>query len=138
MISSLKFVSNFASVCCSSPLNTQVLFYDGHGRHFYDNSLNILLQRHIQYFIQEAGDSVNYQPNDNDPNMGINKWCSDSIMNFMSHHVTLRFIPPHMNSVLVETWESFKLSSTTITHKSFKKTHLLPLSLPDIGTNHQA
>ena len=56
----------------------------------------------------------------------------------MRHHGTLRFTPAHMKSVLVETWEYLKLSSAKITQKYFKKKHLLPLSPPYIGTNHQA
>ena len=58
-------------------------------------------------------------------------------MNCMRHHGTLKFITSHMNSVLIEIREDFKLSSMTITQKFFKKTHLLPLHPLDIGTNHQ-
>ena len=42
-----------------------------------------------------------------------------------------------MNSILVETWEGFKLSSTIITQNAFNKTHLVPISPTDIDTNHQ-
>ena len=59
-------------------------------------------------------------------------------MNWMMHHVTLKFAPSHMNSFHVETWEYLKLSSATINQKAFKKVHLLPLSPSYIGTNHQA
>ena len=56
----------------------------------------------------------------------------------MRHHGTLKSTPPHMNYVLAETSESFKLSSATITYKSLKKKHLLHLYPPEIRTNHQA
>ena len=55
----------------------------------------------------------------------------------MRHHGTLNFTPAQMNYVLVETWEALKLSSVTITQNFFKKTHLLPLFRPDIGTNRE-
>ena len=58
-------------------------------------------------------------------------------MNWMRHHGTLKFITSHMNSVLIEIREAFKISSKTITQKFFKKTHLLLLYPLDIGTNHQ-
>ena len=86
----------------------------------------------------KAGDSVNYQTNNNGPNMKLNIFYCNSIINWMIHHGTLKFTPAHINYVLVETWEDFKPTSATITQKSFKNTHLLPLSPPDIGTNHQA
>ena len=43
-----------------------------------------------------------------------------------------------MNSVLAEAWEAFKVSSGNIIVDSFTKTHLLPLSPPNMPTNTQA
>ena len=43
-----------------------------------------------------------------------------------------------MNSVLVEAWDAFKVASGNIIVDSFAKTHLLPLSPPNIITNTQA
>ena len=43
-----------------------------------------------------------------------------------------------MKSVLVETWEALKVSSGDIIRDSFAKTHLLPLSTPNMITNTQA
>ena len=43
-----------------------------------------------------------------------------------------------MNFILVKTWEYFNLSYAKTTQKYFIKTHLLPLSPKDTGTNHQA
>ena len=50
---------------------------------------------------------------------------------------SLHYTLAHMNYVLITTWEAFKLPSTTITNNTFKKTHILPLSPPDIDINHQ-
>ena len=44
---------------------------------------------------------------------------------------------PHMNVVLVGTWEALKTSPATIAHYYFNKTHLLPLFLTDKDMNHQ-
>ena len=133
-----KSMSHFASMCCSSPQTPQVIFYDGHDRYFDDRALNILCRHNIQYFILKSGGSVHDQPNDNGPNTDINDVYGNARINWMRHHGTLNFTPPHMNYLLVETWEALKLSSKTITQKYFKKTHWLPLSPLDIGTNHQA
>ena len=69
--------------------------------------------------------------------MNLNNVYGNTRMNWMRHHVNLRFTPAHMNSFLVETLEAFKLSSMTITQKYFKNTHILPLYPPYIYTNHQ-
>ena len=55
----------------------------------------------------------------------------------MRHHGTLKFTLSHMNYVLMEKWEAFKLSSVKITHKYFNKTHIYPLSPTNTGTNNQ-
>ena len=47
---------------------------------------------------------------------------------------SLHFTLAHMNYVLVATWEDLKIPSATITQNAFKKTHILPLSPPDIDT----
>ena len=59
-------------------------------------------------------------------------------MNWMSKHGTLKLMPTHINTVLVETWEDFKLSSNSITQNDLKNTHITPLSPPDKVTNRQA
>ena len=56
----------------------------------------------------------------------------------MLKYGTLKFQPHHMNSVLVETLEAFTVSSGNIIRERFAKTHLLPLSPPDMITNTQA
>ena len=55
----------------------------------------------------------------------------------MRKHGTLKFIPDHMNVILVETWEDFKITPTLINQEDFNKTHLLPLSTPDKDTHHK-
>ena len=115
-----KSMSHFTSMCCSSPLNTQVLFYDGHDRHFYDRALDILSRHNIQYFILKAGDYLHDQPNHNGPNMRLNNLYCNASMNWMRHYGTVKFTPPHMNYFLIEIREALKLSSATTTQKNFK------------------
>ena len=45
-----KFMAHFSSMCWSSTLKPQVIFYDGHESHFYDSEFNILHRHHIQTF----------------------------------------------------------------------------------------
>ena len=104
-----KFMARFPSMCLYSPLNPQVLFYDGQDRNFDDRDCNILQIHLIQYFIQKPGDYINYQTNDNGPNMNLNNIYFYAIMNCMRNHGTLNFTPLHMNNSLVETWVDLKL-----------------------------
>ena len=115
-------MSHFPSMCCSSPLTPQVLFYDGHDSHFGDIYLNIPHRHHIQSLIIKVGYYVHDQPKYYGPNMKFKNFYGNERINWMRHHETLKFTPPHMNSVLVETWEAFKVSSTKITQKYFMKT----------------
>ena len=87
---------------------------------------------------RKKGDYVHDQLNDNGPNTKINNFDGFARMNLMRLHGTLKFTPAHMNYVLVETWEAFKLSSTKITQKYFKMTHILPLSPSEIVTNSKS
>ena len=59
-------------------------------------------------------------------------------MNCVRHHITLNFIPLHINYVLVETWEYFWISSAAIAQKYFKNTHTHTLSWLDIVANRQS
>ena len=56
----------------------------------------------------------------------------------MVKYGTTRFQPHHMNAVLAEAWDAFKVASGNIIVDSFAKTHLLPLIPPNIITNTQA
>ena len=98
-----KSIARFPSMCCSSTLNTQVLFCDFHGRIFDERALNIIRRHNIQYLISKEGDYVHDQPNDNDTKMKLKNLYGNVRMNWMMHHQTLKFSPPHMNYILVET-----------------------------------
>ena len=131
-------MTHFASMCFTSPLNTQVLFYDDHEIYFYDRALKTLWISYIQYFILKAFKSVNDQSNNNGPNLKLKSLHVSARMNWIRDHVNLKCKSFHMNSVLVETSETFKLSSAKITLEACKKTQLCPLSLEEKGTNNQA
>ena len=74
------------------------------------------------------------RPNYNDPNLKLKNMYGNSIMNWIMNNVTLKFT----HAVLVEMWEYFKLSSSSITQDDFKKTHLPTLSPPDKDKNHHS
>ena len=107
-------MSHFPSMCCSSPLNPQVLFYDCHDSHFDDRELDILCKHNIQSFILKADDSVHEQPNYKGPKTNIKNMYGSSRTNWMRHHGNLKLTPDNISSVLVVTWEALKISSMTI------------------------
>ena len=67
----MKEIIYLKTVCGADNLNQQVLFYDVHGRHFYDRTIHILHYHHIKTFFLKAGDSRNDQPNYNGPNLKL-------------------------------------------------------------------
>ena len=83
--------------------------------------------KNIQPFILKAGDSINYQPNNNGPNSKLKALYNISKAKWMLKYGTTRFQTHHINYVLVETWEAFTVSYGNIIRDSFYKTRLLPL-----------
>ena len=49
-----------------------------------------------------------------------------------------KFSPHHMNSILVEVWDEFKMSAGNTIRDRFSKTKLPHLRHPDLTTNIQA
>ena len=58
-------------------------------------------------------------------------------MNWMSNHGTLKALA-HINYIVVEKWEYFKLLSASITKDACNKTRLIPLFPPYQDTNTQS
>ena len=97
----IKSMSHLSSICCSSPLNTQLILYDGRDVHFDDRSLNILRSHHIKDFILKVGEYLHDQPNNNGPNLNLNNIYNNSRMKWTRKNGTLKFTPAHMNAILV-------------------------------------
>ena len=68
----LKLMFHFSSICCSSPLKPQVLFYDIHNSHFDGMALDILWYHYMKSFILNSGEYVHGQLSSNGPNLNIN------------------------------------------------------------------
>ena len=134
----LKAMTQLSNICGASPVNNQILFFDGHDIHFDDRALTHMQSKNIQPFILKLGDSINDQPNDNGPNSTLKALYNRSKAKWMVKYGTTRFQTHHMNSVLVKAWNAFKVASSNIIVDSFAKTHLLPLSPPNMITNTQA
>ena len=96
-------MSHFASMCYSSPINTQVLFFDVHDRNFDDRSLNNLCILQIYSFILNPCDSMHDQLNNNAPNLKLKNLYGKARMNWMRKHGTLKFTTAQMNDIFVET-----------------------------------
>ena len=67
----VKEIMHFNKVCGGNKINTQLLFYDGHGSNFYDRAIHILRSNHTKPSILKAVDSGNDQPNDNGPILNL-------------------------------------------------------------------
>ena len=131
-------MTQFSNICGASPVNKNILFFDRHDIHFDDCALTQMQSKNIKPFILKSGDSINDHPNDNGPNSTLEALFNNSKAKWMLKYGTTRFQPHHMNSVLVEVWDSFKVSYGNIIVDSFAKTHLLPLIPPNMIKNTEA
>ena len=134
----IKDINQLSKICGASPVNNQILFFDGNDSHFDDRALTQTQSKNIQTFIIKAGDPINDHPNDNRHNSKLKVLYKMSKAKCMLKYGNTRFQPHHMNYVLVETYENFTVSSGNIIRDRFSKTHLLPLSQPKMITNTQA
>ena len=131
-------MTQFSNICGTSPINNQILFFDGHDSHFEDRALTQMQSKNIQPFILKAGDSINDHTNDNGPNSTLKALYNIYKAKWMLNYGTTSFQPHHMTSVLVEAWDAFKVSYGNIIVESFTNNHLPPLSPPNMITNTQA
>ena len=119
-------MNQLSNTRCAYPFNNQILLFDVHDSHFDDRTLPQMKIKNTQPFILKAGDSINDQPNDNGPNSKLKALYNISKDKWMLKYGTTRFQPHHMNSVLVEAWEAFKVSYVNIIVDSFNKTNPPP------------
>ena len=120
------------------PCKKQIIFFNGNESHFDDCALTHIQSKNIQPFILKEGDSINDQPNDNRPNSTLKSPYNITKAEWVLKYGTKRIQPHHMSYVLVEAWDAFKVSYGNIIVDSFAKTHLLPLSPPNMIKNTQA
>ena len=116
----LKAMIQFSNIFGESPVKNKILFFDGHDSHFDDRSLTQMQMKNIQPFILKADDSINDQINDNGPNSKMKALYNILKAKWMLKYGTTRFQPHHMNSVLIESWEAFKVSHGNIIRDSFR------------------
>ena len=116
-----KSIAHFASMCCDILPSITKCFLMMSMTDILMMALSIFLNHHIQSFILKSGDSVHDQPNNNGLNSMLNNLYGNARMNRMRKHGTIKFVRAHTDSVFVETWESFTISSATITQ------HYIPL-----------
>ena len=94
-------MTQFYNLCGASPVNNQILFFDGHDSHFDDGALSKMMCKNIQNFVLKLGNSINDQTNDNGPNAKVKSLYNVAKSAWMLKYGTKFFLHHHMNSVLV-------------------------------------
>ena len=123
-------MTQFSNICGTSPVNNQILSFDGHKIHFDDCALTQMQRKNTKPFILKSGDSINGDTNENRLNSKLKALYNVLKAKWVLKHSTTRFQHYHMNSVFFELWESFTVSAGNIIRYIFAKTHLPPSSLP--------
>ena len=124
-------MTQLSNVCSAFPVNNKTILFDGHDRHFYDRVLMHMERQKIQPFVLKSGNYVSAQTNDNGLNVGLNSLYNYLKAVWMMKYGTKTFLPHPVKSVLVESWESFKVSARNTIRYRFAKTNLPPSSLPN-------
>ena len=125
----LKSMTQFSKLCGTYPVNHQILFFDGHNSHFENCALRQMVCKNIQPFVIKYGYYINDQPNDNGTNAKLKSLYNLAKIVCMLKYGMTKFSPHHMNSVLVEAWDAFKMSYSNIIRDIFTKTNLTPSAL---------
>ena len=94
--------------------------------------------RNIQPFVLILGDPINDQPKDNVPNVKLKSLYNMEKSSWILKYAMKKFLPHYMKSVLIESWDTFKVSAGNIVKGNFAKTNLLPLISTDLTTNNQS
>ena len=128
-------MSQLSNVCGASPVNNQIIFFDGRDTHFDDCTLIHMEHRNIQPFILKLGNYVKYQPNDNRPDAKLKYLYNEMKYSWMLKYGTTKMLPHHTKSILVEAWCAFKVSAGKVISDSCVKTKLPPVSPPEFDTN---
>ena len=101
-----------------------------------NRSLRQINCRNIEPFVLKSGDLINDHPNDNVPNAKLKSLYNLAKALCILNYVTTKYLTCHMNSVFVESWDDFKVSSSNIIRDSFLKKNLLPLSPPRLNNKY--
>ena len=72
----IKSMTQFSDVCGTSPINDQIIFFDGHDIHFNGRSLMNMEHQNIQPLVMKEGDFGKDHTNDNGPNYNLKYHCN--------------------------------------------------------------
>ena len=106
----LKVMTQLSNIYGASPVNNHTIFFNGHKSHSDDWLLRHMECQNIQPFVLKSGDSTKYYPNDNGPNTKMKYLYNEVKYVWILKYGTTTFLPHHMNSLLVEAWDAFKVS----------------------------
>ena len=134
----LKSMYQLSNVLVASPVNNQILFFDGYDSHFDKRALRQIKCRNIRLFVLKSGNSINNQTNDNGPNYKLKSLYNVAKTAWILKYGTTNVLPHRMNYVLVKALDAFNISSEKIIRDSFAKTILSPLISIYLTTHTQA
>ena len=133
----IKSTTELLTVQGYSTISNQILFFVAHAMHFNDRSLSYMKDQYIQPFVLKSVKSVNDHFNVNGTNVKLKFPYTVSKLFFMMKYRREKFLPYHINSILVKVWDAFNLSSWNIIRDVILITNVLPFSLTSFATNTQ-
>ena len=117
----LKAISHFRYIYGSLVWKQQVIFFNRHEFQYDAHSFDIMTSNFIHKLILKAGNSKNSQPNYNGPTVALKAVYNRQNNYYREMFSAKKYLPPHINTVLVETFDDYKLDVARLIVIIFKK-----------------
>ena len=124
-------MTQLSNVCGAFPVYNKILLFDGHESRFGDGALRQIMCKNIQPIVLKSGKLAQWYG----PNAKVKSLYNVSKSAWMLKYGTKTFSPHHINFILVEAWDAFKMSYGNIIGDRFSKINLLLLSPPNLTKN---
>ena len=127
----LEAMIQFSNLRGDSPIKNERIFFDGHNGHINKHTLMYKEKQTIQPFVLKIGSYRNNHPNDISPNANLKSHYNHAKSTRMLKYGMARMSTHHMNSILAEALDNFKLSAGKTIRDRFLTQNYLPSVLPN-------
>ena len=125
----LKYTPQLSTFCGAYNINNWKCFFNVNVSHFNNHNISYTEDQKIQPFSLKSDDSVKKQPRKNWPTAKLKHLYNYSKAYWILKYGMEKIIPHHMNSILAEVWDAFKVSAGNIISDRFLKIKVNPPSV---------
>ena len=105
----IKPMNQLSTVCGASIVNNQIIFSNLCDSHSNEHALSYMWGQYIQPSLLKSHNYGNVQPNDNGTNEKLKSLYNDVNSSWMIKYGMEKLVTHHMNTILVKSWDTFKV-----------------------------